>query len=170
MSGDWADRIERVVDVCAAVLFASAFGFAGSLLVNPVAVAMCSIAAFAVAFAVLRSVRPKARDFPIAFEIDPIEFSLPVDVLELSEADRLDTALVGSRVLADAILLDDPLPRVSADSRVVQLFGPRSATAGELLSRIDRHRDERSVPAPGDASDALFEALSDLRRSLRTSA
>jgi hypothetical protein len=58
---------------------------------------------------------------------------------------------------------------------VVQLFEPAAMpTAGELKARIDRHvanppigRDNNSTPAPADASGALFEALAELRRSLR---
>jgi hypothetical protein len=55
------------------------------------------------------------------------------------------------------LLLDDPLDRVNHDSRVVRLFDPRQMpAAGD---------SPRSVHP--DASQALSEALAELRRSLR---
>lgn len=69
------------------------------------------------------------------------------------------------------LLLDDPLPAPAPDSRVVQLFaGARMPTAGQLALRIDRHIAEGAGSGPassGDASDALSEALAELRRTLR---
>ena len=75
----------------------------------------------------------------------------------------------------DELLLDNPTPTPIAPSRVVDLFGAGDAlpTAGELQRRIDRHLGSPATPQPSgpklvpDASDALFEALADLRRSLR---
>jgi hypothetical protein len=69
------------------------------------------------------------------------------------------------------LLLDDVLAELRPDSRVVQLFDPeRMPTAGQLKSRIDRHlgRVARDAPArhAPDASQALYDALADLRRSL----
>ena len=69
------------------------------------------------------------------------------------------------------LLLDDVLAELHSDSRVVQLFDPlRTPTAGELKARIDKHlREGRAVPAEeerADASQALYDALADLRRSL----
>lgn len=49
------------------------------------------------------------------------------------------------------LLLDDILSNVVANSRVVRLFDPPAA----------------SRPAPPDASHALYDALAQLRRSLR---
>ena len=74
------------------------------------------------------------------------------------------------------LLLDDPVSAPPAPSRVVSLFsGGEDAlpTAGELQRRIDRHRGAPAIPHQSgpqvipDASHALFEALADLRRSLR---
>lgn len=75
----------------------------------------------------------------------------------------------------DELLLDDPVATPAAPSRVVSLFGGGESlpTAGELQSRIDRHLGSNAARDPSgpifvpDASDALFEALADLRRSLR---
>ena len=73
------------------------------------------------------------------------------------------------------LLLDDQLVEAEASSRVVRLFAaPPLPTPGQLKERIDRHLAtgtmhvvrEYEGPAP-DASDALYAALSDLRRSLR---
>ena len=73
------------------------------------------------------------------------------------------------------LLLDQPITVPAIPSRVVSLFGDGELlpTAGELQRRIDVHLGSTSAPeAVGphevpDASDALFEALADLRRSLR---
>ncbi len=73
------------------------------------------------------------------------------------------------------LLLDQPITVSATPSRVVSLFGGGELlpTAGELQRRIDRHLGSTSATeAVGphevpDASDALFEALADLRRSLR---
>jgi hypothetical protein len=41
-------------------------------------------------------------------------------------------------------------------------------TPGQLKSRIDRHRSQAAAPAGApDASQALSDALAELRRSLR---
>jgi hypothetical protein len=66
------------------------------------------------------------------------------------------------------LLLDHEAAHVGSDSRVVRLFEPAAMpTPGELKARIDRHLVETSRSAPPDASQALLEALTDLRRSLR---
>ena len=100
-----------------------------------------------------------------------------------------DVLLLDERVdQDDALLLDDPLPGVDDDSRVVRLFAPHSAAPaattplagpGEMLARIEtflgqdrgaatageQSRSDR--PAAEDASAALHAALADIRRSLR---
>jgi hypothetical protein len=69
----------------------------------------------------------------------------------------------------EALVLDDILAELGPDSRVVRLFDAKSMpTAGELQSRIDRHLDgEMSAAQTSDASQALHEALAELRRSIR---
>ncbi len=68
----------------------------------------------------------------------------------------------------DALLLDQPLKADPPESRVVQLFGAVSPTPGQLKSRIDRHLERNVVDSENfDASQALHEALAELRRSLR---
>lgn len=93
-------------------------------------------------------------------------------------ASELDGELLLDQPLADPVaalaelLLDDPLPVVAPDSRVVQLF-PRQPPPSpeELKRRVDRHLGQRSTgggaaQGAGDAGDALRLALEDLRRSL----
>jgi hypothetical protein len=73
------------------------------------------------------------------------------------------------------LLLDQPITVPAMSSRVISLFGGGELlpTAGELQRRIDRHLGSTSAPETlgphevPDASDALFEALAGLRRSLR---
>lgn len=88
----------------------------------------------------------------------------------------------------DELLLDDPLPAVDDESRVVRLFAPHSeATAettsfaepGEMIARIENFLGQARGGATAgeqtridraaaeDASAALHAALADIRRSLR---
>ena len=84
------------------------------------------------------------------------------DELLRTEADRLQPQ-------ADELVLDDILAELGPNSRVVKLFDPVAMpTPGQLNSRIERHlRAGAPQAAPADASQALYEALSELRRSLR---
>ena len=73
----------------------------------------------------------------------------------------------------DVLLREDALPRPDPASRVVQLFSSQTMpTQGQLRERIDRHlagepqRPKVARPVP-DASEALYAALDELRRSLR---
>lgn len=69
----------------------------------------------------------------------------------------------------EPLVLDDVIAQLAPDSRVVRLFDPVAMpTAGELNQRIERHLVRGAAPAaPADASQALHEALAELRRSLR---
>jgi hypothetical protein len=86
----------------------------------------------------------------------------PVDELVLTDADRLHTS-------ADELVLDDILAELGPNSRVVRLFDPSAMpTPGQLNARIEQHLHGTPSPAAHtDASQALYEALSELRRSLR---
>ena len=126
---------------------------------------------FAAAFIAMRIVPAEARHLALP------EFDTAVvldDVLLLDEPYMdellLDQPLVEAAIEAVAeLLLDDPLLVPEPDSRVVQLFADgRMPTAGQLKHSIDRHLADGARPvAPSDASDALSEALAELRRSLR---
>ena len=68
----------------------------------------------------------------------------------------------------DALLLDDVLADLGPDSRVVRLFDAASMpTPGQLKERIDRHLGGLHPAAPPDASQALYDALAELRLGLR---
>lgn len=108
--------------------------------------------------------------------------------------DLLDTAdvlLLDQRVDDDeALLLDDPLPVLGDDSRVVRLFAVQPvhseaapmplAGPGEMIARIEDFLGQARGSAAGgelvsradkagsdDANAALHAALADIRRSLR---
>jgi hypothetical protein len=85
--------------------------------------------------------------------------------LLLTEADRLHPPAPR----AGELVLEDILAELDPDSRVVRLFDSAAMpTPGQLNTRIEQHlRDEPTSAAPGDASEALYEALNELRRSLR---
>jgi hypothetical protein len=73
------------------------------------------------------------------------------------------------RTAEEELVLNDILAKLGPDSRVVRLFDPASVpTPGQLRTRIDDylHGEAPSSPAP-DASKALYDALAELRRSLR---
>jgi hypothetical protein len=86
------------------------------------------------------------------------------DELLLTEADRLPVAALG-----DPLVLDDVLAAIGPDSRVVRLFDRTAMpTPGQLQVRIDDHLGQGSAAADlTDASQALSDALAELKRSLR---
>jgi hypothetical protein len=70
----------------------------------------------------------------------------------------------------DLLVLDDVLSEIGPDSRVVRLFDPAAMpTPGQLKARIDRHLIEGALPraTSHDASQALYDALAELRLELR---
>lgn len=96
--------------------------------------------------------------------------------------------LLDNRVDDEVLLLDDPLPALGDESRVVRLFAAPSANTapatplagpGEMIARIEdflgtargsaaRAEPPRRVDAAAeDASAALHAALADIRRSLK---
>ena len=135
---------------------------------------------FAAAFIAMRIVPAEARYLALTdFEpaaVPAVESAndelLLVERYEAPDELYLDQPLevTASDAVAE-LLLDDPLPAPMPDSRVVQLFADgRMPAAGQLVKRIDRHLAEATGPvqAPAsDASDALNEALAQLRRSMR---
>ena len=162
-----AQRIERMADAAAAIVLAIATGACAVRLscgfgvtVTATALALCC------SFALLRAVRPSGGRFRLA-EFELTDLPAPPEELLLTDADRLSHEPEPS---AAELLLDDVLAELGPDSRVVRLFDRTAMpTPGELRARIDRHLDSgRSPAAPiGDASQALHEALAELRRSIR---
>jgi hypothetical protein len=91
--------------------------------------------------------------------------------LTLTDADRFQPTKLHA---PDELVLDDILAELGPDSRVVRLFDraampTQMPTPGQLNARIERHLGEGSSPtATPDASQALYSALAELRRSLRS--
>jgi len=176
-----AQRIETMAGFCAAASLAAAVGFAVFHAVGLVAgvaamVAaggLSALAAYPAGTTLIRMLEGAPKPFPQPiFEIANIE---PVIVADEPD-ERLLPEVLGELVLteddrlgAGPLVLDDVLREIAPDSRVVQLFD-RSAMPSPTnpKARIDRHPDRGTphFPSP-DASEALFEALADLRRSLR---
>ena len=167
-------RIETLVGAAAAAALAAALGFAvykvASGFTTPTGVitvaTIASIIGFIAGQKLVRLLEGGAKPFaqPVfdILKIEPVEIDA-LDVLELTEADRFVP------VVEEPLMLDDVLAGVSPDSRVVRLFDRAAMpTPGQLQARIDRHLNGGTSQTPSpDASEALFEALADLRRSLR---
>ena len=182
-------RIEKAVDRSAAALFALACGYAahpwfaavaGPLLFAKTAAA--GVFAYLLCLRALASVQPQSRKLRVpAFDLREIATDEPAELL-LTERYEPDELLLTDRYEPDELLLteryesteeplvlDDILEQLSPDSRVVRLFDPAAMpTPAQLKSRIDRHLDGAApeVQAP-DASQALHEALAELRRAIR---
>lgn len=170
MRGRAVERIEAAIDATAATLFAAAIGFTAAALLRgllghlqrEIAAAAAFGGAYFVSLRALRKVAATQASLALAdFAVAPFEAAEP-DELLLTDADRLQPA--GSPARDEPLVLDDILSRIDPGARVVRLFDPSAMpTPGQLRARIDRHLDEG---APQDDSQALFEALAQLRRSL----
>jgi hypothetical protein len=104
---------------------------------------------------------------PIADELLLTELAdlRPAELL-LTEAQRLPPAKPHP---GDELALDDIIAELGSSSRVVRLFDPAAMpTPGQLNDRIERHLAEAGpAAAPKDDAQALYDALAELRRSLR---
>jgi hypothetical protein len=189
------DRIETNVERGASALFAGAAGFAAYMglraWIDQSEVAACTVAAFAIAYLL------SSRTLSAIATREPPRLAVPVfdlreydssetgellltqrvcDELVLTQADRLDDELVLTEAdraepasSGEPLVLDDILAELGPDSRVVRLFDRKAMpTPGQLKSRIDDHLTQGAPPADAsDASQALSDALAELRRSLR---
>ena len=161
MDGALQRNIETGVDTLAAALYGAAAAVIAYRFgaVMTYATASGALAAGWCLYG-LRSLDPVGRQFALApFETVDLPEALPI--LDLTEpAPSPD---------ASELLLEDVLAAVGTDARVVRLFDPAAMPSpGQLKARIDRHLDGGSpATAPPDASQALFDALSELRRSMR---
>jgi hypothetical protein len=190
------NRIEAGVETGAATLFAGAVGFcawraldlAAALPVHAALAAGLGAGAFVRCRCALKSFGNDQRHYRVpGFDLCAVE-QLGPDELLLTDADRLpdgpaaaaedDDVLLLEDVVArtapdsapkdDALLLDDVLADLGPDSRVVRLFDAASMpTPGQLKERIDRHLGGLHPAAPPDASQALYDALAELRLGLR---
>ena len=173
-----AERIESVVDRLAAALFAGAVVFAVFMLAPAGARAEWKLAtgsgllAYVGCAGLLRIVQPSQARFPLPdFGVAQLEFP-KMDELLLTEQVELILTDADRLPPADAtgeLLLEDILNEIGPESRVVRLFDPASMpTPGELNARVRRHLDgESPSAAPNDASQALYDALAELKRALR---
>lgn len=142
----WADdhnRIELAADVAAAAIFASAVGFAVSVLAAEAGLATLLLVAvaFRLAYAGLRRISAgRSQALPV-FEVPTIEQAAAKELLlhEASAAPNL--RLVGSTRKADG------RERGRSSGNPIHFTRPRTA--------------------PSDDSQALSDALAQLRRSLR---
>ncbi len=183
---------QRGLDFAAAAVPAASGAYAGMML-GPLmdfaafpAAGILASGIFAASFLVMRSVGKDEAGFNIpAFEtaVDRevadqsellLDSPLDDDVLLLDEVVQvppliLDRPYVEGQVDEIAeLLLNDAIPQPAPNSRVVQLFAPQPmATAGQLADRIERHLGNAPSAPTADATDALHEALEELRRSLR---
>jgi hypothetical protein len=172
MRGGDARRLETAVDRLAAALFAGAAAFSAAKLLQDLifqpqlsaVAAGAGAGAYFLCVRFLQRVAPEQVRFAVA-QFETVQFDDPAaDELVLTSDDRAQPGAETS----DELVLDDVLAELSPDSRVVRLFDPAAMpTAGELQQRIERHVGAgHARPAAPDASEALYEALAELRRSL----
>ena len=160
-----AEHFEILIDAGAAMLLASAVSYALLQAASGLGLG-ASVAAlsFAGSFYALRAVRPEERAFALPEIASVPRYEATADILELTEADRWQPEPADEGEL----LLDTEIAHFGPGSRVVRLFEPSAIpTAGELQARINRHLTGFTQPAPPDASQELYDALAELRRSLR---
>jgi hypothetical protein len=153
-------RVETAVDGAASASFAAAVGSAAYAVLSGRAsgsslgaeTAVAAAAALLIAYNLLRRVQPQTR-------------AAPVPIFDVREIE----AVAESAPAEEPLLLDDILAELGPDSRVVRLFDRAAMpTPGELKARIDRHLEfDGGSAQPANASEALHDALAELRRSLR---
>ena len=138
---EWASEdnpVEKAVDIAAAAVFAATVGFAaGTMGFGAVPTICAAVAASCAAFTALRNVSADNRDYDLP-EFEPVPLEISYEV-------------------ADELVLDDVLESAGPDARVIRLFDPKLEAEGVA----------RSNSQQPDASQALTEALRELRRSLR---
>jgi hypothetical protein len=168
-----ARRIERTVERAASVLFGAAAAYTTYAAFNP-SIGEPLLGAYcggAGGLGFLLSLRGliaigagEPRHAVPVFDVRTID-PLPLDELILADADRLKN----EPGAADVLVLDDIVAELEPNSRVVRLFDREAMpTPGQLKQQIDHHLAGGAVPKDnGDAAQALSDALSELRRSLR---
>jgi hypothetical protein len=170
--------VEAALDWIAAAVLAGAVAFSAFELLSHSLTApqrlICALAAGLLAFTtsarLLRRAGAKRPSFELrTFAFPDLSFE-EVEELVLTDADRLHpVAHEVAHERPDELVLDDILDELGPDARVVRLFDPAAMpTPGQLNARIEQHlHPANPAAALGDASEALYEALSELRRSLR---
>ena len=175
MQAQLATRIETNVDRAASALFALAAAYAAYAYLSwdsarplpAAAVAGAGGLAYLLCSRALGAVQPARARFAVpVFDVRAVDPDR-LDELVLTESDRIAPA-AGERA-PEPLVLDDILAEIAPGSRVVRLFDRAAMPApGQLNARIDRHlAGEPSSSGSADASQALYDALAELRRSLR---
>jgi len=158
--------VETAADAAAAVIFAAATAFAASALFVPSAVP-AALLAFVPVFVILRQSPGIVESYALpAFQLADLPDCEPEpEELLLTAEMMLDSPVAEP---SEELVLDDVLARLGPDSRVVRLFDPeKMPTAGEIRANIDHHlRAAQPASSPPDATQALSDALAQLRRSL----
>lgn len=166
MTGETVNKVEAVAAAVASAMLAGALAFCAfalatslPLMAQAAVAVFAGLAGFASSWGLLTAIGQPRRDFVVTtFDlgaIDPIAHQM--DALELVE------------VRQEPLELVDVLEQPGPGSSVVRLFDPAAMpTPGELRARIDRHLGRGAPPvASPDASQALVDALTQLRHSLR---
>ena len=170
MSWQRAQNLELGLDVGASALLASAVAFAATRIAAPVSLLLGATATvFVGCMAALRRIDSDDPGFSLAeFVVEQPAFEEP-DELILTEADRFSPEALSDEGDDSELLLDDVLAELNGESRVVCLFDRAAMpTPGQLQRRIEEHLEHASSSPPvHDESQALHEALAELRRSLR---
>jgi hypothetical protein len=193
MNAGLAQHIETGAERGASAVFAGAIGFAvygafGEAPLQPelgLGIGVAAVIAYFLSKSALETVAERDRSFALrVFDVRDIEAM--DDELVLTDEERIDDDLVlteadrlhpGELVLTEAdrlisagqpLELDDILHELQPDSRVVRLFDRKAMpTPGQLKQRIDTHLEQAPARPLSDASQALSDALAELRRSLR---
>lgn len=173
-------RFDWLAELAGAAALALAGGYAALkaapsfMLPPPGAMTGAGFGGFAVGLLAMRLVNPAPRRLAIrTFELNEIEGQEDAGALLLDTI--YEEPLLLEDVADDSLLLVDALEAAQPDSRVVRLFAHQPIpTPGELKNRIDRHlagaprQPFPSTTSPAaDASQALYAALDELKRSLR---
>ena len=142
------DNLGWLLDLSGASALAVAGGFAffklGPADYLPFGAVLVASLAYLAAYAVLKSIGGEPPALPLT------DFAAPEMELEPER---------------EALLLDDVLPSMGPDSRVVTMFAPdQMPTPGQLRAQIHRHM---GGAGDDDAADALHQALADIRKALR---
>jgi hypothetical protein len=174
MGGGTVSTIERGVTMAAAASFAAAVGFAayrglGDMVGQPALVGLTAAATVAGLVLCERLLNRIGRTEP-KFHVPTFDLGAmrPAQSgeLMLTDAQRLKPVQPPSSP-EEPLELNDVLYEVGPDARVVRLFDPKAMpTPAQLKARIDRHLESGLPPASPDASQALYDALAELRLSL----
>jgi hypothetical protein len=184
MDAGLASRIERGVERGASAVFAAAVGyaafrFAGLGLPLPLAAAASALAAliaWVVCQQALKSIGLPANSFevPIFYVrgLDPLAAEETAEVEEIVEQPPEESPEgdeIADAPAEEPLVLDDVLAELEPDSRVISLFDPSTMPSpGELQGRIDQHLAGHPAESqPLDATQQLYDALAQLRQSLR---